>query len=227
MNFPDPVFPILRLPALLAVLLLLNACVSQSPQTPEPHSEAARAAEQKPAPVPTAPSASDDWDNYRQVLGAIEQWQVQGKLGIRLPDNSGSVYFNWKQWPAEFAIHLNGPLGQGATWVRGNERQVSLEQAGQAPMSAASPEDLMYNALGWWLPVGELYYWIRGIPAPDAPVQSLQRHTDGTLLSLEQRGWQMSYSRHEDVEGWSLPTRLTASNRDIRLTFIIKSWQLH
>ncbi len=145
-----------RLAALL-LAALLSACASP-PQTPEPRSETARAAERTPEPVPDAPSASSDWEAYRQVLGDIEQWQVQGKLGIRLPDNSGSLYFNWKQWPDEFAIHLNGPLGQGATWIRGSDRQVSLEQSGQPPMTATSPEDLMYNALGWWLPVAELYY---------------------------------------------------------------------
>ncbi|GAB3092653.1 outer membrane lipoprotein LolB [Aestuariicella hydrocarbonica] len=215
--------PAIRLPSAATILLLLTACAGQ--QMPD-------SAQQTP-PLPAAPSALTQWDDYRTVLGNIAHWQVQGKLGIRVPDHSGSVYFNWKQLPEQFAILLNGPLGQGSTWVRGTDNQVSLEQAGQEARFAATAEQLMYNTLGWWLPVSELNYWVKGIPAPNQPVNQSIHYEDGTLQTLQQNGWDISYPRYQQIDGWQLPGKVVARHRladqdsDIKLTFIINQWQLH
>ncbi|WP_439134358.1 lipoprotein insertase outer membrane protein LolB [Pseudomaricurvus sp.] len=224
-----PLIPVINLrPALptalsLVLVLLLNACVSQSPMPA--HHEA--------PPLPQAPSIQSDWNNYQQILGSIEFWQVQGKLGIRTSSDSGSAYLNWEQQPKEFAIHLSGPLGQGSVWIRGDQSQVSLERAGEDTLYAATPELLMLNAMGWWLPVSDLYYWVKGIPAPNKPVDNLTHNSDGTLLSLQQNHWQLSYPRYQQLNGWHLPSKVIAryqapgQDSDIKLTFIIKDWQLN
>lgn len=209
---------------LLALALLLSACTSQSTRMPD--------SGQAP-PLPAAPPIVSQWEDYQQILGAIDYWQVQGKLGVRTPTDSGSVTFNWKQLPEQFAIYLHGPLGQGTVWIRGTAQQVSLEQTGQDTLYAPTPELLMYDAMGWWLPVSDLHYWIKGIPAPDKPVTRQQHHDDGTLQSLQQNGWQLDYSGYQSLAGWYLPGKVVAQyhspnqRSDIRLTFILKDWQLN
>lgn len=210
-------------PALLAgIVLLLSACASQMPDQ----------SSQLP-PIPAAPSIQTQWKDYQQLLGSFGFWNVEGKLGIRTPNDSGSAYLNWKQQPEQFAIHLSGPLGQGSIWIRGDNTQVSLERSGEETLYAPSPEQLMYNAMGWWLPVSDLHYWVKGIPAPDTPIENQQRNDDGTLLSLTQNQWQLSYSRYQQSKGWYLPTKVIAQYRPagqqdaIKLTLIIKNWQLN
>ncbi len=214
----------LRSVAVIFAALLLGACATQPQSTAnnndnQPNVEA-------PKPIPQAPERLTEWDEYQQILGDIDQWQVQGKLGVRLPDNSGSVYFNWKQRPKDFAIHLSGPLGQGTTWIRGNDRHVSLEQPNQPTILAKTPEELMQKGLGWWLPISELYYWVRGISAPQSTPTKQVHYDDGSLKQLEQDGWQLEYSRYKSVSGWSLPSKVIARQQDIKLTFIIKNWKL-
>lgn len=214
-----------RLILLAALAFLLNACAHQSTQMPGNISEAPS--------LPEAPPIQTQWESYQQTLGGIEFWQVQGKLGIRTPDDSGSAYLNWKQLPKQFAIHLNGPLGQGSIWVRGNDSQVSLARSGEETLYAPTPEQLMYNAMGWWLPVSDLYYWVKGIPAPGKPIEEKQHNSDGTLHSLTQNHWQLSYPRYQQLDGWYLPTKVVAQydspnqEGEIKLTFIIKDWQLN
>jgi len=215
---------ITRRALVIAAALLISACASQTNTIDPKHPAKAEAETVKP--IPKAPKVLTEWDNYQQVLGGIDRWQVQGKLGVRLPDNSGSVYFNWKQRPTDFAIHLSGPLGQGTSWIRGNDRRVSLEQSDHATIFADTPEELMQHSLGWWLPVSQLYYWIRAIPAPESDVQNLSRHQDGTPKTLVQNDWQLEYSRYKSVNGWSLPSKVIARHNDIKLTFIIKNWKL-
>lgn len=214
----------LRTVAVIVALLLLNACATQPPSTAK--DDNTQAVVESPKPIPKAPELLTEWDDYQHILGNIDQWQVQGKLGLRLPNNSGSVYFNWKQHPESFAIHLSGPLGQGTTWIRGNDRQVSLEQPNQPTLRAKTPEELMQKGLGWWLPISQLYYWVRGIPAPQSEPSAQQHHQNGSLKHLEQDGWHLEYSRYQSVSGWSLPSKVVARQQDIKLTFIIKNWKL-
>lgn len=214
-----------RLLLLSVVAALLSACSSQSTRMP--------GIGQSVPPLPPAPSIQTQWDDYQAMLGAMEYWQVQGKLGVRTPNESGSVTFNWKQLPDQFAIYLNGPLGQGTVWIRGNDDQVSLEQSGKGTLYAPTPELLMYDAMGWWLPVSDLHFWIKGIPAPDKPIIRREHNEDGTLQSLQQNGWQLTYSAYQSLEGWYLPGKVTAQftsadrRGDLRLTFILRDWQLH
>ena len=198
----------------LAGLLMLAGCARQ-PLQPEP----AKA-------IPAPPPIVEQWQQYQALLNAIDQWQLQGKLGVRLPDHSGSVYVNWRQQQGDYAIHLSGPLGQGTTWIRGNDSSVELENS-DGKIRAATPEQLMLDSLGWWLPVSDLHYWIRALPAPSASAATLQRNADGTLAQLQQAGWTLLYSGYQAVEGWPLPGRVVARRDDISLTFIIKSWDFY
>ena len=216
---------------LFASLLLLAGCTSQQPhKTANQHTDRQTVSQPARPQPPQAPQLSD-WQQYQQVLLSIKRWQVQGKLGIRLPNDSGSVYFNWQQRPEDFAIHLSGPLGAGASWIRGSSldaphQQVSLQRGKQAPVYADNLETLMYGNLGWSLPVSELYYWMRGIPAPDTPATAFSHDDQGRLETLQQLGWTLNFSRYREVDSWSLPGKLIAKRGELKLTFIIKNWTL-
>ena len=180
------------------------------------------------APLP----AIDNWNDYQSQLAQLQHWQLSGKLGVRMAANAanskrgGSAYLNWEQNPAAYAIRLSGPLGQGTTWIRGDDGGVSLEQAGQAAVRADSPEALVAQTLGWELPIGDLFYWVRGIPAPRAPIAQQAKHPSGSLAQLQQSGWQLDFSRYNAVGPWQLPGKIVAHRDGLRLTLIIKNWQL-
>ena len=166
-------------------------------------------------------------DEYNDILMAIDHWQVQGKIGLRIPNNSGSMYFNWKQEGENWAIHLSGPLGQGATWIRGNAMGVSLQAGDKLPTYADSADQLMQRSLGWSLPIRSLHYWIRGFPDPATALDSIEKDESNNLIRLSQSGWDIVYARHQDIDGWTLPQKIIAPNPDIRATIIIKNWRLY
>lgn len=174
----------------------------------------------------------ENWDSYQARLAQLDSWQLNGKLGVRLQPSDtaqktgGSASIDWRQHPQDYAIRLSGPLGQGTTWIKGNAQGVRLEQVGQPPLTAETPEQLVQQSLGWQLPISELFYWVRGIPAPRTPIDAQVKAPSGSLEQLQQSGWQLAFSRYNAVGPWQLPGKIVAEREGVRLTLVIRNWHL-
>lgn len=164
------------------------------------------------------------WKAHRQAVEPIVSWTLQGKLGMRSPQQSGSGTLLWLQWQDNYDIRLSGPLGRGATRITGSPAGIVLEMAGQEPLHAATAEDLLEQQIGWRLPVEHLLWWVRGLPAPNSPSR-LQLDIESRLARLQQSGWTIEYSRYQDVDGVQLPQRMQLAGQDILLTLIITQWE--
>ncbi|AFU99054.1 outer membrane lipoprotein LolB [Simiduia agarivorans SA1 = DSM 21679] len=189
----------------LLLLLLLQACSSLTP----------------------VPSEAD-LEGRDDALLALEQWQFEGKMGFRVPGESGSVYLDWRQQQDDYQIRLQGPLGQGAAEITGSPAGVLLVQGDQR-WAGASAEALVQQQFGWRLPVSDLRYWLRGLPAPArGEVVELIRDEQGLLVSQAQGDWVLHYSQYQWVDGQAMPGRVKAEadTLGVRLTLVIKGWQL-
>lgn len=169
----------------------------------------------------------DSWAEHRSQIAALDSWQISGKLGAKMPGDSGSARLRWQQAPENYRIDLSGPFGQGRMIITGEPGLVRLRQSGEPPLEASSAEELIRQSTGWRLPVDQLLYWVRGIPAPDSRPKRMKKTSAGLLAEFEQEGWQLSYSNYRLVnDRWRLPERIVASHRDIRLTLVIHQWSI-
>tara|TARA_R110000772_G_scaffold14958_8_gene42778 strand:- start:1669 stop:2244 length:576 start_codon:yes stop_codon:yes gene_type:complete len=171
-----------------------------------------------------------DWQAHQALVISEEEWTLQGRLNIRQGNNSDTVSINWQQVDKEFAINLSGALGLGATLVSGNEEKIRLQRANEEPVEALSLGELSREYLGYEFPAEALYYWVRGIPAPDSPAD-LELDENQLLANLSQsdalgNNWRLTYDRYSDNNGLSLPGRIRMTHPDYQLTFIIQSWQI-
>lgn len=176
------------------------------------------------APQPLQPVV--DWERHQEAAQRLDSWQLSGKLGARLPDNSGSARLRWHQDQGDYRIDLSGPFGQGRVIIETTDTGVRLRQGGEPPMEAASAEALMWQTTGWRVPVAELIYWVRGIPAPDSRHRVLDRTPEGLLKTLRQSGWTLHYSDYQTTGLMPLPGRIIAERRHTRLTLIVYDWSL-
>ncbi len=188
-------------------LLLISGCAHQGSLTPP----------------------QDVLEHQRQVQ-AIGNWQLTGKLGIRTTDDSGSASVKWAQQIATYQINLSGPLGQKSMIITGTPDRVRLEQTGEPVQEAKTAEALIKKSAGWTLPVAQLAYWVRGVPAPKLRITHLQQNDTGLIAQLIQGGWSMNYSNYRDqtFNGviLPLPGKITAEYKDVRLVLVIRNWQL-
>ncbi len=160
-------------------LLLLAACASiQQPS--------------RPAEKPRSPAD-------------LQDWTVRGSMVVTSPEARTHVRFNWQQRDQNYTIDFFGPLGTYHHQLLGRSQQVTLLNHENQLITAATPEALLENTLGWRLPVRHLYYWIRGIPKP-AP------------------GWTIQYGGYMPFEGYTLPSEMVLTYADLKIKIKISEW---
>ena len=194
---------------LLIVALLLSGCAHQ---------------------LPKAPLISEDWPRHQAQVEAFKHWQATGKLAVKVPNGGGSMSLRWQHEPDGFHIDFNGPFGQNILSITGEPNHVILSEPGKDSISAKTAEELIRRNTGWTIPVTQLAFWVRGLPAPNAKVTRFAPNAQGLIGELEQLGWKVSYGDYLSVangaETIAMPGRIIAEFKDMRLTLAIREWQL-
>lgn len=167
---------------------------------------------------------NSDWTRQQKQLQELDSWELRGRVNVRYDKESHTPSINWLQQNMEYHIRLWGTLNAGSTLIVGSPDHVTLENDGKTT-SAASPEELILQQLGYELPVSQLQYWIKGLPAPDSDAQ-LSFNELKQLSGIEQAGWTISLSDMRQYGSISLPRRvdLTRPRNDIRLRFFRLNW---
>ncbi|GGJ92991.1 lipoprotein insertase outer membrane protein LolB [Pseudomonas matsuisoli] len=163
------------------------------------------------------------WAEHKARVATLDGWQISGKVGIRAPRDSGSGSLFWLQRQDYYDIRLSGPLGRGAARLTGRPGAVQLESS-EGRYAAESPEALLTRQVGWQLPVSNLLWWIRGLPAPDSKSR-VSLDAGSHLARLEQDGWSIEYTRYADFDGYTLPERLKLTGQDVEVILVVKEWQ--
>ncbi len=150
----------------------------------------------------------------------LQQWQLQGKIGLRHNDKADSAYINWRQSADQWTVRLSTVLGQTIALIEGSAQQTFL-QIGQDTFQAVDSETLLYQLTGWQLPMTPLAYWIRGLPDPQMPYTM---SNDGR--SFTQSGWQVAYRAVMAVKQRTLPARIHLQRPPFTVVLIIQNWTL-
>jgi outer membrane lipoprotein LolB len=138
------------------------------------------------------------------AAGRLDGWQIDGKVGIRAPKDSGSGTLFWLQRQDYYDIRLSGPLGRGAARLTGRPGKVSLEVANQGryeaePGSAAGRTTGLEAA-------GVASGLVGSRPARPRQQSRLTLDGDSRLASLEQDGWQVEYLSYTDRTATGCPS---------------------
>ena len=174
-------------------------------------------ASQRPAPVA-------EFDSLQQRLAGLKAWQVEGKIGLRQQGKGNSALLNWRQRDGHYSLRLSGPLGIGTVFIEGDANGVSVRNK-HGLFEAATPEQLLFEQTGWYIPVSQLQFWARGLPARDLPIDT-QRVESGRLAELSQGGWDIEYRDYQQVADLWLPGRLVMTRPETTLTLLLKRWRL-
>ena len=197
------------IPAPVPVILLLAISLAACVQAPVEHRTAA------------------SWEARKHELTGLETWDIKGRIAVRTNDKSGSGSLYWAQRRDEYNLRVIAPFSGGVYELSGVAGEVSLRTPGNELLLAADPESLLYQTAGWRLPVSELVFWIRGLPAPSLQVDRLLFDDENRVSEMNQGGWFIRYNRYAGFNGMSMPSRLDLENGPLRVRLSVREWNLN
>ena len=164
------------------------------------------------ASVPDNPA----WQIRQSELQTVTDWTLAGRISVIQGDQGWHANLLWEQEDARYRLDLVGPFGQGRVNIEGRGDRVRMQTADGQILTADDPETLLAQALDIQLPLNGLRYWIRGLPAPGSDVRPTI-DSEGRLAQLQQDGWQIDYSRYDQVADYQLPVRIRAERGQDRV----------
>jgi len=172
---------------------------------------------------PTAPPGVDSITSADRA--AISHWQFHGRVSLTQGEQGWHAGLDWENRADQYRLQVSGPLGQGALLLTGDEYVVTLVDGEGRIYTAQDAEGLLQQVAGWQLPVAGLRYWVRGLPAPLAPVEATH-DAQGRLQQLVQSGWTITYQRYQDVDGSAWPAKMRLERDELVVRLVIDQWQL-
>lgn len=166
-------------------------------------------------------------EQQQQSLAELQAWHVRGKLSVTTANDNVTGYLTWQQQRDAFDLFIAGPFGQGASRLQGNDQYAELTLPGwDDSVSADTPEQLMEQHLGWYFPVRDIRYWVKGQASPSSNAET--EFSDlGLTQRIQQHGWDIRFSRYTVQQGHWLPGLIRMQGHDLRFTFAIREWTLH
>jgi outer membrane lipoprotein LolB len=147
---------------------------------------------------------------------------VVGRVAVRYGDEAASGRVVWQHSDATDDLIISTPLGQGVAEITRRGGVYTLVTTDGRRHSAADPERLTQEVLGYALPLGGLPDWVQARPEPG--IEAATRYEGERLAELRQRGWLIDYSGYDEAGRLPKRVRLTRGDLDIRL--VIDEWQL-
>ena len=172
-------------------------------------------------PVPPTPTGPP----HAAQVSAFDNWRLTGRIAVQRADRGFTADIQWRQAGQDFDLRVMAPLNRGTFRLNGGARKVELLTPEGETFSAAEPETLMHDHLGWSIPLAGTRYWIRGIPDPGTA--STQEITDetGRWTDFEQDRWRVSILDYVKVDDLDLPRRLYLARDDLKVRIVIKQWE--
>jgi len=189
----------------LALVTLLAACAST------------------PSQVTISADSTLRHQKHLQANAAIQQFSLQGRIGVQTNSKGFSGGLKWHHSTAADNIALFSPLGSQVAQITKSSDQITLTDANGKKVSAADAETLIYNALGWSLPLTGLADWSLGRPS-SGPILASTWDEQGLLTTLNQDGWKIEFSNYAELNGYWLPGKIFLKSDQVNLKLLVESW---
>lgn len=179
---------------LLGILLVLSGCAPGISVAPD-----------------TADQALDSWRQHQSNIANINSWELKGKIGVKTASKGGTATLKWTYATAQQFIELYGPFGGGRVIITAEPGQATLKDTKGKFIEGETPQDVLYQRLGWHIPFNRLVMWSRGLPNDDAT--DLEFDNRGYLQTMNEDIWHVEYQEYQIVDtrdtSHTLPRKLT------------------
>lgn len=162
--------------------------------------------------------------NHQKQLQQISNWRIRGKLAFRSEQDKFSASLNWHQQDKDFRLNLSSFLGTNILLLEKQQGRVELQYDDNL-YQHISATALLYDLLGWTLPVESISQWVKGQTSPEA----LAEFSDNGLLHRIQTsdGWVVNYSDYRRTGEVLLPHQINLQAGANNIKIRVDAWQLN
>lgn len=153
-----------------------------------------------------------------QCLQQMQIWRAEGRVSIQDKDQAQTASYKWQQHYQNYQAYFYSPFSNQSLTLSGNATEVKVESV--HGMSADEIE-LEKN-----LPLAQLGYWAKGMPAPSSEPQFLVYDPCNRLQKMQQDGWIVEYQSYTALVPVGLPEKIAMHKDQIKVKLIIKRWDL-
>lgn len=170
------------------------------------------------------PQYSVNAKSHQKQLQQIRNWQIRGKLAFRSEQDKFSASLNWHQQNKDFRVNLSSFLGTNILLLEKHQGRVELQYDDNLyqHVSAAA---LLYELLGWTIPVESISQWVKGQTSAEARAE----FSDNGLVSRLQTtdGWVVNYSDYRQTGKTLLPHQISLQAGTNKIKIRVDAWQLN
>ncbi len=181
----------IRLAFVLLLIMFLSACATR----------------------PSPPEGKINLPAQLRALDQIKQWQINGKLALKAPEQSVSATVRWQVDDPLFTFRLSNFLGVTLVDMTQGPEGARLE-ADDNTYTDANASVLLYQTTGWDIPLAQLLSWVKGVPLAN---DTYTLNSNGLLKQLmpgcrQCRGWVVDYANYGQVGNVWLPHNIKLTN---------------
>lgn len=135
---------------------------------------------------------------------ALTEWSIEGSVTIKDEEGSKETFFEYKNINGEYelAVRPESPVGETGAVVKGTEGEPDSTQ-----VIAKNPKaEKLAKAITQTLPVDNMSYWLRALPATDSA--ALKQDDEAIVTSMKDDGWDIDYKDFMKVGHYRLPEKI-------------------
>ena len=164
------------------------------------------------------------WPERRAALQEQAHFGLSGRVAVNSAGTGFNASLRWQQQGELSQVSLDGPLGVGGAQIEVAEGHFDLRTSRGEHLEGDAARAALEQRLGFPLPLAELRYWVRGVPAPGAAADEVIDEARQRLTRLVQEGWEIAYGEYLEGEAGSLPRRVVAQRGDTRVRVVVDRW---
>ena len=180
-------------------------------------------------PATSAASKETLWKQRQRLLLNDVNWNLKSKVALRFRDENASFGLIWAQRAVQrYVMQITNPVTGGLVAKLSRDKSgVSLLSDDGKTYRDSDEERLVQRQVGIVLPLKGMQYWARGLASPRYKTEKLTLDAYGRPQSIQQAGWNISYSRYLSNKSNAMPGKvvITRAKDNVYLKMIAKQWQ--
>lgn len=153
---------------------------------------------------------SVDLELYRDHaarVSTLENWDIRGKISVRAGSKGEIGRMIWTRNGNAHQLELYGNFGSRRIRMVQDSNSAMLEDSQGRKIVGSTIQSVLAEHTEQELPIDALAYWVAGLIYPEASSVNVW-DTEGRLISIQQSGWSVHFSKYRFFGDYELPTKL-------------------